>query len=85
MKINEKYKLESDELNVMVMEKYVAKEGKKAGEEQWKAISYHPNMEMALNSLITLVINGTGLKDAQIIVAKIKELREFVVEVSRCK
>ena len=78
MKINDKYKIESEELNVTILEKYIPKEGKNKGEEMWKAISYHPTIEMALQSLITKEINGTELKDVQTIVTKIEELRGYV-------
>lgn len=77
MKISEKYKIESDELNIIVKERYRSKKG----ELQWKSISYHPNLEMAYKSLIEREINGTGMKDVETVVAKIKELEEFLKEI----
>lgn len=82
MKLSNDYKIESDELNVMIMKKFIPKEGKNAGQEQWRPISYHPNLEFALNSFITRQINGTGLKDIETVVIKINELREFIKEVT---
>lgn len=77
MKISEKYKIESDELNVIVKERYITK----SKETQWKSISYHPNLEMAYKSLIEKEINGTGMKDVETVVTKIKELEEFLKEI----
>ena len=33
MNINEKYKIKSDENNIIICEKYIPKEGKKAGKD----------------------------------------------------
>ncbi len=80
MTINEKYKIESDEMNVTLYEKYISKEGKNEGKPQWKPVSYHGNLEMALKSLVDKEINGTGLKDIETVVAKIQELKSFIEE-----
>lgn len=81
MKINNNYKIESDELNVIVKEKYTPKEGKNAGKSQWRPISFHANVEQALNSIVDKEINGTGLEDFKTVVDKVKELRELIKEV----
>ena len=81
MKINNNYKIESDELNVIVKKKYIPKEGKNAGKPQWRPISFHANVEQALNSIVDKEINGTGLEDFKTVVDKVKELREFIKEV----
>lgn len=72
--INEKYRLKSEELNVMVEQKKISKNGN----EHWKVISYHPNLEMALKSLIDKEINETELVNIKDVVNKIKELKKYV-------
>lgn len=72
--INEKYRLKSEELNVMVEQKKISKNGN----EHWKVISYHPNLEMALKSLIDKEINETELINIKDVVNKIKELKKYV-------
>lgn len=81
MKISDKYEVKADELNVIVREKFIPKKGKKAGIPQWRPISFHANIEQALNSIVDKEINGTGLEDFKTVVDKVKALREFIKEV----
>ncbi|MFR4997410.1 MAG: hypothetical protein ACLUDK_09355 [Clostridium paraputrificum] len=81
MKINNNYKIESDELNVIVKEKFIPQKGKKAGIPQWRPVSFHATVEQALNSIVDKEINGTGLEDFKTVVNKVKELRAFIKEV----
>jgi len=79
--IGDKYKIESDELNVALYEKYISKEGKNKGKPQWKPVSYHGNVESALKSLVDKEINGTGLRDIKTVVTKVEELKKLISEV----
>ncbi|MGL4107247.1 hypothetical protein [Clostridium sp. LP20] len=83
--INDKYKVESEESNVIIYEKRIPKvnEGEEPKEPKWLPISYHPNLEMAYRSLMTKEINGTGLKDIETVLDKISELKSFIKEVTR--
>ena len=81
MKINNNYEIESDELNVIVKEKFIPQKGKKAGIPQWRPVSFHATVEQALNSIVDKEINGTGLEDFKTVVNKVKELRAFIKEV----
>jgi hypothetical protein len=81
LNVNDKYKIESDELNVTLYEKYISEKGKNKGKELWKPVSYHGNVEMALKSLVDKEINGTGLKDIQAVVTKVQELKKLISEV----
>ena len=81
MKINEKYKIKSDENNVIICEKYTPKEGKNAGNEQWRSISVHPNLEFAYKHLLELEINKTELKDIEIVLKAIRDVKSFIREV----
>ena len=78
MKINNNYKIESDELNVIVKEKFIPQKGKKAGIPQWRPVSFHATVEQALNSIVDKEINGTGLEDFKTVVNKVKELRALL-------
>ena len=49
--------------------------------EIWKPIAFYATLEQALNGIIKREINGTGLKDVQIIVKKINELKAFISDI----
>ena len=90
--INDKYKIETyDALNVVVKEKYIPKEVVKDDngnvvqiinkKTQWKAISYHANLEQAFNSIvdreINMSVNG-GLEDVIDTITELKKFKEVV-------
>ena len=80
MKLNEKYLIKSDKLNVTVCEVTVAKEGKKAGEPIEKAVGYFTTVEQAYKFIVDREIKGTGMNDFEIIMKKINELHEYIKE-----
>lgn len=60
--IGQEYKITSDRLNVIVNKRVAkmdkpGKEGKPTGEYGWKEISFHPNIERALNFVLNQKIN----------------------------
>ena len=77
MKLNEKYLIEADKLNVTVYEVSVAKDGKKAGEPIKKAVGYLTTVEQAYKFVIDREIKGSGMTDFEIIMSKINELHEY--------
>lgn len=81
MKINENYKIKSDENNVIICEKYIPKEGKNAGNEQWRPMSFHTNLEFAYRHLLELEINKTELKDIETVLKAISDVKSFIREV----
>lgn len=83
MKLNEKYKIEAEELNVIIYELRTpkAKEDEDPKEPKWVPISYHATVEQAYNSIVNKEINRTGLNDLEVVVNKIKDLKKFVREV----
>ena len=82
MKINEKYKIKSDENNVIICEKYTPKEGKNAGKGQWRPMSFHPDLEFAYRHLLELEINQkTELKDIETVLKAISDVKSFIREV----
>lgn len=80
MKLNEKYLIEADKLNVTVYEVSVAKDGKKAGEPIKKAVGYLTTVEQAYKFVIDREIKGSGMTDFEIIMSKINELHEYIKE-----
>lgn len=80
MKLNERYLIESDKLNVTVYEITVAKEGKKAGEPIKKAVGYLTTVEQAYKFVIDREIKGSGMTDFETIMSKINELNEYIKE-----
>ena len=67
MKLNEKYLIEADKLNVTVYEVSVAKDGKKAGEPIKKAVGYLTTVEQAYKFVIDREIKGSGMTDFEVI------------------
>ena len=80
MKLNEKYLIEADKLNVTVYEVSVAKDGMKAGEPIKKAVGYLTTVEQAYKFVIDREIKGSGMTDFEIIMSKINELHEYIKE-----
>lgn len=77
MRINEKYSIESDVLNVTVYEHSVVKEeeSKNLGKEVKKAVGYLTTIDQAFKFLIDREVKGTGMEDFNTIMNKIAELR----------
>lgn len=86
--VNDKYKIETyDVLNVVVKEKYIPKQVIKDDEgnvvqtiekePQWKAISYHANLEQAFSSIVDREINVVIDNGLDEVIKKIKELKDF--------
>ncbi|MCI6278074.1 MAG: hypothetical protein MR639_15355 [Clostridium sp.] len=92
MRLNDKYKLGTDEFNVILYEKKIMEKGKAKKKEDenieiekveiWKPIAFYATVEQALNGVIRREINGTGLESLQLVVDKINELKEFIQEVT---
>ena len=70
MIISKKWKIESDELNVVL---YELRKNKK-GEQVWRAHSYYATVPNALRGFVDIKINRTGLKDLETVVSKLEEL-----------
>jgi len=71
MLIGKKYKIESDTYNVTLYEKGVSKV---RGNTYWRPIAYFATVKNALEYLINLEVNQTGLKDLKTVSKKIDEL-----------
>ena len=77
MRINEKYSIESDVLNVTVYEHSVVKEkeSKNFGKEVKRAVGYLTTIDQAFKFLVDREVKGTGMEDFNTIMNKIEELR----------
>lgn len=75
MIINNKYKLESDELNVTLYQK---RTNRKSGVELWTAIAHFSSPENALKYLVDLEVMGDGMKDLKTIIKKQGELCDLI-------
>lgn len=82
MVISEDYKIITDDLNFMLMKKYVKK--KKKGEENkpdeygFRVCGYYPSIKSALKDMVAKEIREDGFKDFESIVSKIDELEETI-------
>ena len=83
MKINEKYSIESDVLNVTVYEHSIVKkeESENFGKEVKKPVGYLTTIDQAFKFLIDREVKGTGMKEFNTIMNKIIELRS---DIERC-
>ena len=75
MKINEKYSIESTELNVTVYVHFTIK-----GKDYKKPVGYLATIDQAFKFLIDREIKGTGMKDFNLIMNKIEKLRIDIME-----
>lgn len=75
MLIGEKYKIESDSLNITL---YKAVNVKKTGGIRWQPIAYFSSFENALKHLVDLEVMEIGLKDFRVVVEKQKELYQLI-------
>lgn len=78
MMINENYKVESDELNVIVSKKVVSNDREGNEKITWRNIAFCPTIESALKYLAKKEVLGTGLKDLETVNEKIKELYKYI-------
>ena len=75
MLIGDKYKIESDSLNITLYRKGVSKAN---GNTYWRPIAYFATVENALIGLADLAIAETGLKDFRTVVAKQTEIFQLI-------
>lgn len=75
MLIGNKYKLESDALNVTLYQKNTSKN---TNGVYWRPIAYFSGLIAALEFLIKFEVMETGLKDLKTVVAKQKELLALI-------
>jgi hypothetical protein len=76
MIINEKYKLDSDSLNVIIYYRQEAREVGKGG--CWKPLAFFATPQNALKFLVNREIIGTGMEELKTIVKKIEELKKVI-------
>lgn len=72
--IGKKYKIASDELNVIVYKHHLSKTGR----EYWRPIGYFATPANALRFLVDLGIRETQLKDLETITKKQGELYSLI-------
>jgi hypothetical protein len=75
MLIGNKYKLESDELNITLLKR---EKSKKSGLTYWVAIAWFTTIKNALTYLVDLEVAGTGLTDLATVVKKQDELYRLI-------
>ena len=77
MLISNKYKIESDSLNITLYRKEVAKT---SGKTYWRPVAYFATVFNALDHLADMEIAETGLKDFRTVVAKLREIHSLINE-----
>jgi len=78
MLLNENWKIESDELNVTLYERHVARKSKS---EYWRPHSYYSSVTNALKGLINIKFNQSELKDLETIQREIEELHQLISKI----
>ena len=79
MNINKDWKIEADDLNVILYRQQYDKEGQSSN---WVAEGYYSNVNNALTACVDKQIQGTGLKDFKAVVAKIEELHGVIAHLN---
>ncbi len=74
MLIGKNWKIESDDMNVILMDLHKSKKG----EESWEIEGYYPTVKEALHGLVELEIKSTELKDLQTVCDKIMVLHYLI-------
>ena len=75
MLIGKDIKVETDELNVTLFKRRVNQKTKK---EYWTPLTYHATVRDALNELVRMKVNKTGLTDFRTVVDKMDEVRKLI-------
>jgi len=75
MEIGDKYKIESDNLNIIVSRK---ERIKKTNKDYWRNLAYFSTPQNALNFLVDLEVRETELKDITTVIKKQDALYELI-------
>ncbi len=75
MLINEKYKIESDTLNVTLFKREKKRDG---SGYNWRGIAFFSTPKNALKFLVNEKITGTGMPDFETVCKKIDELNKLI-------
>jgi hypothetical protein len=78
MLVGKNWKLESDELNVTLYQRF---ERKGDASVYWRPHSYYSNISSALHGLVDIEVSRTGFKDVETVIEKIKELHQIIEDV----
>lgn len=78
MQINDNYKIEADELNVVLIRRRVGQEGKSMGVEIWEPVAYHTSLKNALKDFARREVHSTELTSLTIIVQKMDEIEKAI-------
>ena len=79
MLIGKTWKLESDELNVKLLERHVRKAATdKPRKEYWTVEGYYGTVKGALAGLVEHEVRATGLKDVETVVKKQNEIYNLI-------
>lgn len=75
MLIGDRYKIESDSLNITLYRKGTSKVN---GNNYWRPVAYFSTVGNALEHLVDLEVAETGLKDLRAVLEKQKELDQLI-------
>ena len=79
MLIGKKYKIESDNLNIVLYKRRVTKAtAKKPSHDYWYVEGYYSKISNALKALVDLGVAETGLKDLKTVVKKQEEIYRLI-------
>lgn len=76
MQINDLYKIESDDTNIILQRRKLKEDGTYTG---YVNIGYHSTIQQALRWLVKKDIQGSGMKDLEEINKKIEELNSTIL------
>ena len=77
MNIGRNWKIESDELNVTLYQRFVRKGNTS---DYWRPHSYYSTLTNTLHALVNIEVNRTGLKDLETVNRRIDEIHTWISE-----
>ena len=75
MKLNDNYRIISDDMNVILQKSYTKKDGVT---EEWKSVKWYGSVKEALKGFTKLEVLSTGLDDLITVVAKLDEIETII-------
>ena len=81
MLLGKKWKIESDNLNVMLLKRVLRKPKDKPSHYDWVVEGYYSDVSNALKGLADMGINETKLKDLETVVKKQGEIYRLIEQI----
>lgn len=83
LELDEKYRVISDKMNMILQEKSIVKGGKNKGDVIYKDIGYFGNLSAALHKYTNLKLNKSGVSTVDELVEFLNKLEKKIDEIGK--